>query len=116
VPRCRGVPAEGAGRREWQSMLPPRYRRRSGVVDETVMGAYLAGANTRRIRGARQPLLKDAPRSKSAVSRVMRTLRESFEAWRTRALAAESRPYLFLDAIAVSVRVDRRVQTVPGLI
>jgi len=116
VPRGRLFPAEGAGPREWQSMLLPRYRRRSRVVDETVMGAYLAGANTRRIRGARQPLLKDAPRSKSAVSRVMRTLRESFEAWRTRALAAESRPYLFLDAIAVKVRVDRRVQTVPVLV
>jgi len=39
-----------------------------------VVATYLAGGNTRRIRGALQPLLKAAPLSKSAVSRVVATL------------------------------------------
>ena len=116
VPRARLFDAEGAATQEWQSQLLPRYQRRSRAVDETVLGAYLAGTNTRRMQRALQPLLKGAPLSKSAVSRVMRTLRESFEAWRTRPLDGEPIAYLFLDGIAVKVRVDRRVQSVPVLV
>jgi putative transposase len=116
VPRARLFDAQGAASQEWQSQLLPRYHRRSRAVDETVLGAYLAGTNTRRMQRALQPLLKGAPLSKSAVSRVMRTLRESFEAWRTRPLEDEPIAYLFLDGIAVKVRVDRRVQSVPVLV
>jgi len=101
---------------EWHSQLLPRYRRRSRAVDETVMGAYLAGANTRRIQRALQPLLKGAPLSKSAVSRVMRTLRERFDAWREQPLEHLRLAYLFLDGIVVKVRIDRQVQTVPVLV
>ena len=116
VPRARLFDAPGGATQEWQSQLLPRYHRRSRAVDETVLGAYLAGTNTRRMQRALQPLLKGAPLSKSAVSRVMRTLRESFEAWRTRPLDGEPIAYLFLDGIAVKVRVDRRVQSVPILV
>jgi putative transposase len=116
VPRARLFAGGGEATQEWHSALLPRYHRRSRAVDATVLGAYLAGANTRRVRGALQPLLKGAPLSKSAVSRVMRTLRESFETWRTRALDQERVVYLFLDGIAVRVRVDRKVQVVPVLV
>jgi putative transposase len=116
VPRARLFDADGVATHEWQSQLLPRYHRRSRAVDETVLGAYLAGTNTRRMQRALQPLLTGAPLSKSAVSRVMRTLRESFEAWRTRPLDGEPIAYLFLDGIAVKVRVDRRVQSVPVLV
>src|SRR5438094_8744610 len=55
-------------------------------VNEAVVATYLAGGNTGRIRGALQPLLKNAPLSKSAVSRVVATLKDGLEAWRTRSL------------------------------
>jgi putative transposase len=116
VPRARLFDAPTGTTQEWHSALLPRYHRRSRAVDATVLGAYVAGANTRRVRGALQPLLKGAPLSKSAVSRVMRTLRESFEAWRTRLLNDERVVYVFLDGIAVRVRVDRKVQVVPVLV
>src|SRR4029077_14261943 len=76
VPRGRLFDAHGAATQEWHSQLLPRYHRRSRAVDETVLGAYLAGTNPRRMQRALQPLLKGAPLSKSAVSRVMRTLRQ----------------------------------------
>ena len=63
-----------------------RYQRRIPEVNEAVIATYLAGGNTRRIRGALQPLLKAAPLSKSAVSRVIATLKGGLEAWRTRSL------------------------------
>lgn len=116
VPRARLFDRLGQATKEWTTTVLPRYARRTRVVDETIMGAYLAGTNTRRVAGALRPLLGAAPISRSAVSRVMRTLRESFEAWRTRSLAAEQVVYLLLDAITVRVRIDRRVQSVPVLV
>ncbi len=75
------------GTKEWTSTVLPRYQRRMREVNEAVAGTYLAGGNTRRIRVALQPLLKAAPLSKSAVSRVVATLKDGLEAWRTRSLA-----------------------------
>jgi hypothetical protein len=82
----------------------PRYQRRSAEVNEAVASAYLAGANTRRIQGALRPLLKAAPLSKSAVSRVVGTLRSAWEAWTKRSLADLDVAYLYLDALALRVR------------
>jgi transposase-like protein len=116
VPRARLFDATGAATMEWQPTLLTRYQRRTRAIDQSLLGAYLAGANTRRIRGALAPLLRDAPLSKSAVSRVLRTLREGFEHWRQRSLVEERVIYLLLDAIAVKVRIDRRVACVPVLV
>jgi putative transposase len=116
VPRARLFNAAGTPAVEWQSMLLPRYQRRTRAIDESLIGAYLAGANTRRIRGALAPLLKDAPLSKSAISRVLRSLREGFDSWRQRSLAEDGIVYVLLDGIAVKVRLDRRVTCVPVLV
>ena len=116
VPRARVFDDGGAPTIEWQSTLLPRYQRRTRVIDQSLVGAYLAGANTRRVRGALAPLLGKAPISKSTMSRVLRSLREGFESWRQRPLADERVVYLLLDAIAVKVRIDRRVSCVPVLV
>ena len=67
MPRARVVTPEG-GTTEWRSELVPRYQRRSEQVDEAILGVYLSGTNTRRIKGALAPLLRGGPLSKDAVS------------------------------------------------
>ena len=104
-----------ASAREWTSRIVPRYQRRMPEVNEAVVATYLAGGNTRRIRGALQPLLKAAPLSKSAVSRVVATLKDGLEAWRTRSLIDLDVIYVYLDAFALRVRSARRVVSVPVL-
>ena len=52
------------GATEWTSTIVPRYQRRMPDVNEAIIATYLAGGNTRRIRGALQPLLKAAPLSR----------------------------------------------------
>src|SRR5947209_14805491 len=95
----------GPGReQEWASSIVPRYQRRMREVNEAVIATYLAGGNTRRIRGALQPPLKAAPLSKSAVSRVIATLKDGLEAWRTRSLADLDVIYVYLDGFALRVR------------
>ena len=113
VPRARLFTP--TGRREWASTLLPRYQRRLREVNEAVVATYLAGANTRRLRGALGPLLKAAPLSKSAVSRIVGTLKAELEAWRTRSLADLDVLGLYLDALALRVRSAGKVVSVPAL-
>ncbi len=84
-------------------------------LTEAIAGAYLAGANTRRIRGALRPLLKAAPLSKSAVSRVVATLKDALETSRKRSLTELEVVYLYLDAFALRVRSGGKVVSVPVL-
>lgn len=104
-----------AGATEWTSTILPRYQRRMREVNEAVAATYLAGGNTRRIRGALRPLLKAAPLSKSAVSRVVATLKAGLEAWRTRTLADLDVIYVYLDGFALRVRSAGKVVSVPVL-
>ena len=104
-----------AGAREWQSAIVPRYARRAREVNAAVVATYLAGTNTRRIRGALAPLLKGAPLSKSAVSRVVSTLREGLQTWMSRSLADVDGIVVYLDAIALRVRSAGRVVGLPVL-
>ena len=113
IPRARLFTATGA--REWISTLLPRYQRRLREVNEAVVATYLAGGNSRRLRGALAPLLKAAPLSKSAVSRIVGTLKTELEAWRTRSLAGLDVLGLYLDALALRVRSAGKVVSNPVL-
>jgi transposase-like protein len=114
MPRARVFAGEAGG--EWSSQVLPRYQRRTARVDEAILGLYLSGANTRRIKGALSPLLKGAPLSKDAVSRLLGRLSEDFEAWRHRELSGEKVVYLFLDGWYPRVRLGKRRVKVPVLV
>src|SRR5262252_6234665 len=60
MPRARMQQADGT-RSEWRSETVRRYERRNTRVDEAILGVYLAGGNTRRIKSALSPLLKGGP-------------------------------------------------------
>ncbi|HEY3041090.1 MAG TPA: IS256 family transposase [Pyrinomonadaceae bacterium] len=112
----RGRLSEGGQEREWQSVLIERYQRRARSVDSALLGCYLSGANGRRIRGALSPLLRGAPLSKSAVSRIVGRLEALFTDWRKRSLEAEAVVFLYLDAICLRVRIANKVVSAPVLV
>jgi len=85
-----------AGAKEWTSRIVPRYQRRMPEVNETVVARYLAGG-------------------KSAVSRVIATLKDGLKAWRTRSLADVDVIYVYLDGFALRVRSAGKVVSVPVL-
>jgi putative transposase len=115
MPRARIEDAQGQ-RREWHSHMIPRYQRRTARVDEAILGVYLSGTNTRRLRGALAPLLRGAPLSKDAVSRLVGRLREDFEAWAQRELGELKIRYLFLDGWYPRVRIGKKRVRVPVLV
>jgi transposase-like protein len=115
MPRARLHDSDG-GSREWRSRTIARYQRRTARVDEAILGLYLAGANTRRVRGALAPLLRDAPMSKDAVSRLVGRLADDFNAWSERDLASEQIRYLLQDGWFPKVRIGKRRVVVPVLV
>ncbi len=114
IPRGRLVSEDGSSE-EFRSQIVPRYARRSREVDEAILGAYLAGANSRRIRKALAPLLGQEHLSKSAVSRVVARLKEHFARWSERDLSAERYAIVYLDGFHLKVRLARRVVSAPVL-
>lgn len=114
LPRARIVDAEQS--REWHSQLIGRYQRRAGSVDQALLGCYLSGANGRRIQGALSPMLRGTPLSKSAISRLVGRLEGLFTQWRSRSLAEARVEMVYLDAIALRVRIAKKVLSVPVLV
>jgi len=115
MPRARVRQADGSTA-EWRSHTVRRYQRRTTRVDEAILGVYLAGGNTRRIKGALAPLLRGGPLSKDAVSRLVGRLREDFDTWRTRDLADEDIRYVLMDGWYPKVRIGGRRERVPVLV
>src|SRR5713101_2324816 len=115
MPRARLSKRDG-GRHEWQSQTVARYERRSRRVDEASVGVYLGGVNTRRIRGALAPLLRGAPLSKDAVSRLVGRLKEDFERWQQGDLQADQIRHLYMDGWYPKVRIDKKRVRVPVLV
>jgi putative transposase len=115
MPRARVVAADGA-RKEWRSETVRRYERRTARLDEAILGVYLCGANTRRIRGALAPLLRGGPLSKDAVSRLVGRLAQDFAAWCERDLEGEAVHYLIQDGWYPKVRIGKRRVVVPVLV
>lgn len=115
LPRARLFTETGQAT-EWHSTTVARYQRRTRRVDEAILGVYLSGANSRRIRSALAPLLQDGPLSKDAVSRLVGRLKDEFEQWRSRDLASEQVRYLFLDGWYPKVRLGKKRVVVPVLV
>ncbi len=115
MPRARLQDEEGQ-ESEWHSRVIRRYQRRTERVDGAILGLYLGGINTRRLRGALAPLLRGAPLSKDAVSRLVGRMREEFEAWSRRDLEQEQVRYLFLDGWYPRVRIGKKRVRVPVLV
>ena len=114
LPRGR-VAQEDGSTVEFHSRLVERYQRRTLKAEAAILGVYAAGGNTRRIRRAIAPLLGEKGLSKSAISRVVRRLRDHFDAWRRRDLTDLAIQYVYLDAMFLPVRLARRVVRVPVL-
>lgn len=115
MPRARLRAADGTST-EWRSTTVARYQRRTARVDEALLGVYLAGTNTRRLKGALAPLLRGGPLSKDAISRLVGRLREDFDTWRSRDLGDEDIRYVFLDGWFPKVRIGGRRERVPVLV
>lgn len=114
VPRA--LVFDGERRQEWQSQIVPRYARRTREVDAALLGLYFGGVNTRRVKQAIRPLLKNSPLSKSSISRVIVQLQAYFENWSKRDLSGEYIRYMYLDATFMPVRCGGKAERLPIMV
>lgn len=114
VPRA--LVFDGERRQEWQSQIVPRYARRTREVDAALLGLYFGGVNTRRVKQAIRPLLKNSPLSKSSISRVIVQLQAHFENWSKRDLSGEDIRYVYLDATFMPVRCGGKAERLPIMV
>jgi len=84
-------------------------------VNEAVLATYLSGGNTRQLKGALRPLLKNVPLSRSSVSRLVGSIKSDLEAWWKESLSGLNVVYLYLDAIALRIRSAGKVSSLPVL-
>lgn len=115
MPRARVEQPDGRAT-EWQSRTVRRYERRTRRVDEAILGVYVSGTNTRRIKGALAPLLRGGPLGKDAVSRLVGRLADDFQQWSARDLASDDIRYVLMDGWYPKVRLGKRRVTVPVLV
>ena len=80
-------------------------------MEELLASAYLAGANTRRVKKALFALFKGAV-SKDVVSRTWGKVKGDCQAWRHRSLAEEDIVYLLLDGMVVKTRLDKKATAI----
>jgi putative transposase len=96
------------------SLLEPRRRAERALL-AVVQEAYVLGVSTRRVEDLVEAL-GIASISKSEVSRICAALDAEVEAFRSRSLADETYPYLWLDATYVKVREGGRVVSMAALV
>jgi transposase-like protein len=96
------------------SLLEPRRRAERALL-AVVQEAYVSGVSTRRVDDLVRALGIEGI-SKSEVSRICAALDAEVEAFRSRPLAGEAYPYLWLDATYLKVREAGRVVSMAALV
>jgi putative transposase len=114
VPRGRLAGADGRTS-EWRNQTIPAYRRLTRRAEALIAGAYLSGANTRRVRRALGVLFGGAI-GKDVVSRAWHKVQTDWEAWQQRDLSKDDIVRLILDGTVVRVRLDRKATSLSVLV
>ena len=96
------------------SLLEPRRRAERALL-AVVQEAYVAGVSTRRVDDLVRALGIEGI-SRSEVSRICAALDAEVATFRSRSLAGEAYPYLWLDATYVKVREGGRVVSMAALV
>src|SRR5437868_14596594 len=100
------VPRSRSG--QFQTQVVPRYRRRQGLVDQTLREVFLLGVSTRQAGRALATLVGESV-SASTVSEVAKVLDKAVNQWHRRRLL-DSYQYLLLDGVSVRIPLAGKVQ------
>ena len=92
----------------FESRVMTGWQKRSEYLEQILPSLYVEGLSTRDFKRALKPLLGEAGLSRSAISRVNQSLKESFSGWRKRDLSEERVMYLFLDGYYLGLRKGSR--------
>lgn len=102
------IPRDRAG--TFEPKLVPKHKRRLPGFDDKVIALYARGMTNREIQSALREIY-DVEVSPSLITSITDSVLEDVHAWQARPLSA-TYPIVFLDAIHVKMRVNRKVENV----
>jgi len=102
------APQTRNGVEPFQTAILGAFQRRSDVLEALIPQLYVKGLSVRDISDTFQEVLEDEGISPATASRVAQTIRQDFEAWRTRSLSAYDVLYLFVDGMHLKLAPDRK--------
>ena len=101
------IPQTRNGRRRFQTAILKPFQRRSELLDALIPQLFVKGLSVRDVSDAFGSVLQDQGVSAATASRVAQTIREDFEAWRTRSLALHEVLYVFVDGMYLKLHPDQ---------
>ena len=101
------IPQTRNGRERFQTAILRPFQRRSEMLDALIPQLFVKGLSVRDVSDAFGSVLQAQGVSPATASRVAQTLREEFEAWRTRSLALQEVLYVFVDGMYLKLHPDQ---------
>ena len=93
------VPQTRQGLEPFQTAILGAYQRRSELLDALIPQLYVKGLSVRDVSDTFREVLQEEGVSPATVSRVAQTIREDFDAWRTRSLSGYDVLYRYIHKI-----------------
>ena len=101
------IPQTRNGTQRFQTAILKPFQRRSEMLDALIPQLFVKGLSVRDISDAFGSVLQAQGVSPATACRVAQTLREDFEAWRSRSLSLYNVLYLFVDGMYLKLHPDQ---------
>lgn len=101
------IPQTRNGTKRFQTAILKPFQRRSEMLDALIPQLFVKGLSVRDISDAFGCVLQAQGVSPATACRVAQTLREDFEAWRSRSLSLYDVLYLFVDGMYLKLHPDQ---------
>lgn len=101
------VPQTRNGGEPFQTVILGAFQRRSEVLNAMIPQLFVKGLSVRDVSATFREVLEGEGVSPATASRVAQSIREDFEAWRTRSLSGYDVLYLFVDGMRLKLHPDR---------
>jgi putative transposase len=99
----------------FQTKVLPRSKRYEEAISRDISMMFLSGISTRSLSMISERLI-GRHLSAEEISLASKDLSEAVEKWRLRDLSKEKIKYLFIDGVNFSMRIARKVETIPVLV
>jgi transposase-like protein len=101
------VPQTRNGGEPFQTVILGAFQRRSEVLNAMIPQLFVKGLSVRDVSATFREVLEGEGVSPATANRVAQSIREDFEAWRTRSLSGYDVLYLFVDGMRLKLHPDR---------
>jgi transposase-like protein len=101
------IPQTRNGTKRFKTVVLKPFQRRSEILDALIPQLFVKGLSVRDVSDAFGEVLQEEGLSPATASRVAQSIREDFEAWRSRSLSLYDVLYFFVDGMYLKLHPDQ---------